>query len=150
MPAWAALKPAPTAAAPCALALAAAPAIAMAAACATVVDAPAVEAATMADASGTLPPTSGRVLAMALPTLAMALKASKVAIASVPLRPMRSKDTSLPHSFQVDVAAFILLFHQSRWVVPSMATKASGSVPALVAAAIFCPSTLSNSACGTR
>ena len=150
MPAWAALKPAPTAAAPCAPAFAAAPAIAMAAACATVVDAPAVEAATMADASGTLPPTSGKVLAMACPTLVMALRASKVAIASVPFRPMRSKDTSLPHSFQVEVAAFILLFHQSRWVVPSMPTAASGSAPALVAAAIFCPSTLSNSACGTR
>ncbi|PMQ05703.1 hypothetical protein JaAD80_28435 [Janthinobacterium sp. AD80] len=104
----------------------------------------------MAEASGTLPPTKGKVLAMVWPTLPMALRASKVAIASVPFRPMRSNDTSLPHSFQVEVAAFILPFHQSRCVLPSMPTTASGSVPALVAAAIFCPSTLSNSACGTR
>ncbi|MNN53182.1 hypothetical protein D3C81_1679210 [compost metagenome] len=150
MPAWAVLNPAPTAAAPWALAFAAAPAMAMAAACATFCAAPAVDAATMADASGTLPPTSGRVLAMAWPTLLMALSASKVAIASVPFKPMRNRDTSLPHSFQVEVAAFILLFHQSRCVLPSMPTAASGSAPALVAAAIFCPSTLSNSACGTR
>ncbi|OEZ68708.1 hypothetical protein JAB2_17660 [Janthinobacterium sp. HH100] len=104
----------------------------------------------MLEASGTLPPTSGKVLAMAWPTFDIALRASKVAIASVPFKPMRSRDTSLPHSFQVEVAAFILLFHQSRCVLPSMATKASESAPALVAAAIFCPSTLSNSACGTR
>jgi len=150
MPACAAERPAPTAAAPCALAFAAAPAMAMAAACARVVDAPAVEAATMADASGTLPPTNGKVVAMAWPTFVMALRASKVAMASVPFRPIRSSDTSLPHSFHVDVAAFILPFHQSRCVLPSMPTAASGSVPAFVAAAIFCPSTLSNRACGTR
>ena len=104
----------------------------MAAACATVDEAPAVEAATMAQANGTLPPTSGSVLAMALPTFDMAPSASKVAIASVPFKPMRSKDTSLPHSFQVDVAAFQKLAvltaqARARWGAEAVRLAESGA-----------------------
>src|SRR5471032_1112300 len=109
--------------------------MALAAACARLAEAPAVEAATIAEANVTLWPSLCMVLAIALASLGIAPSASRVATMSLPFKPMRSKDTSLPHSFQVAAEAVILLFHHSRWVVPSMPTAASGSAPALLAAA---------------
>jgi hypothetical protein len=73
-----------------------------AAAAATVWLAPAVLPATMAAATGTLPPVDASSPWIALPRLLTASRANRVAMASVPLSCMRSRDTSLHHSFQVE------------------------------------------------
>ncbi|OFA08892.1 hypothetical protein DUPY_04070 [Duganella phyllosphaerae] len=104
----------------------------------------------MAPASATLPPVAPAVVPTCAATVGTAFNASSVAIASMPFMPMRSRDTSLPHNFQVDVAAFILSIHHWRWVLPRMETLVSGGWPAAVVAAIFCASTAARVCCGTR
>src|SRR5574343_574057 len=123
MLAWAVVKPAPVAAACKSPEDASAVAMAVAALAAVLWPAPAATAATMAAAAGMLPLVLADAETMLAVLLAIEFRAIKVAMASVPLKPMRSRDTSLPHSFQVEVAWLMVVFHQSRWVAPSMETR---------------------------